>query len=96
VGECLHILTRPAPRPWSEVKGRGGRSKEMDSRGRYGLFRPSRTVRIRVASILPPRMRGDMRSWRMGIWAETVRFRTGSVRRVGDTPATTSARSCIG
>jgi len=35
VGECLHLLTRPAPRPWSEVKGRGGRSKEIDSRGRY-------------------------------------------------------------
>jgi len=28
-------LTRSAPRPWSEVKGRGGRPKEIDSRVRY-------------------------------------------------------------
>ena len=35
MGECLHLLTRPAPRPWSEVKGRGGRSKEIGSSGRY-------------------------------------------------------------
>lgn len=35
MGECLHILTRAAPRPWSEVKGYGGRSKEIDSSGRY-------------------------------------------------------------
>ena len=35
LGESLHVLTRPAPRPWSAVKGRGGRPKERDSRGRY-------------------------------------------------------------
>ena len=35
LGECLHLLTRPAPPPWSEVKGRGGRRKQIDSTGRY-------------------------------------------------------------
>lgn len=35
LGECRHILTRPAPRRGAEVKGRGGRPKEIDSSGRY-------------------------------------------------------------
>ena len=35
VGEFLHVLTRAVPRSWSEVEGRGGRSKEIDSSGCY-------------------------------------------------------------
>jgi len=33
--QCLYILTRPQPAPWSQVKGRGGRRKSIDSQGVY-------------------------------------------------------------
>ena len=88
LGECRHILTRPAPRRGAEVKGRGGRPKEIDSSGRY-----CPNPRCEYFAIMDAAIYAIVAD---GIWAKTVRFRTGSVRRVGVTPATASARFCIG
>lgn len=33
--ECLALLTRPTPPPWSQVKGAGGPRKRLASEGRY-------------------------------------------------------------